>query len=145
MRARRSWRLVSTMRWSEATHHLRRRTIQLTAEFHDGDAQLFSTIRQVFTIARLSGLDPNSFLACFESARARTLRNNQITRRAAGPAGELGLRNRMPYFLTVLLTLATQEDHTREPDDDEPPRIRRTRDRYPEPPPIDWDAMIARL
>lgn len=76
----------------------------LTAELHDTRPDWNAS--RALAIWRRSALGYADFVRCIYAARERARRNYRVTKRAAGALGELGARNRMPYLLAVLETLA---------------------------------------
>jgi hypothetical protein len=76
---------------------------RLSDEFHDGD-HVKPNIGQAVRLWRASGLDEVAFADRLLEARSITKRR-VVNKPADGELGELGLRNKMPYFFTVLRDL----------------------------------------
>jgi hypothetical protein len=76
---------------------------RLSDEFHDGD-HAKSNIGQAVRLWHASGLDEADFADRLREARSIT-KCRVVHKPADGELGELGLRNKMPYFFTVLRDL----------------------------------------
>jgi hypothetical protein len=76
---------------------------QVSDEFHDED-HVRPNIGQAVRLWQASGLDEAVFADRLLEARSITKRR-VVHKPASGESGELGLRNKMPYFFTVLRDL----------------------------------------
>jgi phage replication O-like protein O len=72
-------------------------------ELHDSE-HLPQNVGQAARLWKASGLSESAFCQLMGEARAVTKQYN-VKKRAPGQAGELGLRNKMPYFFKVLRDL----------------------------------------
>jgi len=95
-RARRS-------RAPQATDWIRADIERFSDELHDGE-HTAQNIGQAARLFQASGLPEAAFCQLMGEARAITKQYN-IKKRAQGEAGEVGLRNKMPYFFKVLRDL----------------------------------------
>ena len=81
---------------------------RLSDEFHDGD-HVKPNVGQAVRLWRASGLDEAAFADRLLEARSITKRR-VVHKPADGEPGQLGLRNKMPYFFTVLRDLLGLQD-----------------------------------
>jgi hypothetical protein len=81
---------------------------QLSGELHDED-HLSSNVGQACRLWQASGLDEAVFADRMLEARSIT-KQRVIHKAASGELGELGLRNKMPYFFSVLRGLLGMAD-----------------------------------
>lgn len=70
-------------------------------EFHDIE-HVPSNTGQAARLWKVSSLPEDAFCQRMYEARSITRQRGDIQKRASGDAGRYGLRNRMPYFFTVL-------------------------------------------
>ena len=73
---------------------------QLSDELHD-DAERSSLGRAV-RLWQQSKASEGNFIAAIYAARKITRQQGHVEKRASGEAGDLGLKNRVPYFFSVL-------------------------------------------
>lgn len=75
-------------------------------ELHGGADQRRPNIGRIDGAWRRSRLGADAFVGIMYEAYRRAKYCQRIERRADGPLGELGARNRMPYFFAILERLA---------------------------------------
>jgi len=72
----------------------------LSRELHDDNPR--SSLGRAVRLWRESGQSESAFISALYDAKKVAARRGSIQKRATGEAGELGLRNKTPYFLAVL-------------------------------------------
>jgi hypothetical protein len=83
---------------------------EISGEFHDAE-HLPSNIGQAARLWKASGLSEGAFVSKLYEARSITKDYGMsIHKKASGEAGEVGLRNRMPYFFAVVKDLLGMKD-----------------------------------
>jgi hypothetical protein len=92
----------------KATEWIQTEVERYSDEFHDSE-HLAQNTGQAARLWKASGLSEASFCQLMGEARATTKQYN-VKKRAPGQAGELGLRNKMPYFFSVLRDLLGMKD-----------------------------------
>ena len=78
---------------------------QWTEELHDSSEHARSNISQAARLWHESGVTEDTFRSLLYEARQRTKQAGNVEKMADGGEGELGFRNRMPYFFACLKKL----------------------------------------
>ena len=91
----------------KATPAIEAYVIQFSQEFHD-EEHLKSNVTRAMRICRASGLDEDAFIQMIFEARSITKQQGNINKQAIH---SLALKNRMPYFFTVLEDIIGTKPH----------------------------------
>jgi hypothetical protein len=87
----------------EATPQIEHLLKDFSAELHD-EEHTAQNISQAARLWQASGRPESAFCQLMYEARALT-KQYRVKKRATGPGGAIGLRNKMPYFFSVLKDL----------------------------------------
>ena len=105
----RSTRSTTRGRPPTATPYIEQLLTEFSAELHD-EEHTRQNIGQAARLWKASGRSESDFCALLYEARSIT-KQYTVKKRAQGPGGEYGLRNKMPYFFKVLRDLLGMKEH----------------------------------
>jgi len=80
-----------------------------TTELHDDPDHARSNVSQAARLWHESGVSEDTFRDLLYDARRRTKGAGNVEKLAEGGAGEMGLRNRMPYFFACLKKIIRED------------------------------------